>query len=229
MHRRRSIRIRLAALAIACSGIAASCGAAQQSAAPGSPGTGTASPPPAASTTPSVAPTTDPGLDAARAAIEATDLTDPATLDAILEIRSTDAGIAGAAAAIEGGATGDALWAATWIYAAFGTDAEVLVPVLSTTDPTVRAMAAAALTGWGQRDGIAVLVELLSADGYVRGAEPPMTIAAFASASLDRFVAGPTIEADATFEDRAAAWTAWLTANEATLQFDLDTARWSAR
>lgn len=171
-------------------------------------------------------PPSRPAVDAARAAIERATLSDPDSISELSAVRFTDEGAAAAAEVIQSGATGDALWAATWIYGAFGTDPAVLLPLVSTADTSVRAIAAATLLAWGQREAAGVLVALLSAEGVVRGSEPPLSIAAFARSTLDRFVDGPTIPADATPGEHAEAWQSWLAENEASMQFDLDAATW---
>ena len=172
--------------------------------------------------------TSGPAADAARSVIEGADIANPESISAISAIRFTDEGAMAAAQAIQSGATGDTLWAATWVYGAAGTDPNVLLPLLSSTDPTIRALAAAPLLAWGRREAAAELVKLLSVDGYVRGSEPPIRVAGFADGTLARFVLGPTIAEDATPADRVTAWSAWLAANEATMQFDPGTATWSA-
>jgi hypothetical protein len=167
-----------------------------------------------------------PAVEAARAAIDANNLADPATLEPLMVIRFTDEGAAAAAQAIQSGATGDALWAATWIYEASGTEPDVLMPLLSNPDVSVQAMAAVTLLAWGKREAAPVLVQLLSASGFIRGSEPPTSVSGFAAGALDRFVKGPEIAATATPEELAAAWSSWFGANQAAMQYDPDTARW---
>ena len=169
-----------------------------------------------------------PAVDATRAAIDSADITKQESIETLSTARFTHEGAAAAALAIQSGATGDALWAATWIYGASGDDPAILLPLLSSSDRTIQAMAAASLLAWGRKEAAHVLVTLLSADGIVRGSEPPVSIAALADSTLDRFVDGPALASDATPEDRAAAWSSWFTANEASMQFDIDTATWHA-
>ncbi len=172
--------------------------------------------------------TSGPAFDSARSVIDGADTTDPDSISAIGAIRFTEEGAAAAAQAIRSGATGDTLWAATWVYGAAGTDADVLLPLLSSTDPTIRALAAAPLLAWGRREAAEELVKLLGIDGDVRGSDPPLRVSDFAGGTLARFVTGPTIATDASPADRATAWSAWLAANGATMQFDPTTATWSA-
>ena len=172
--------------------------------------------------------TYDPVLAPARAAIDSTHLADGTTIDALNSIRFTDEGAAAAAEALRAGVTGDALWAATWIYGASGTDPEVLKPLLSSADVTVQAMAAVTLLAWGEREAAPVLGQLLSESGSIRGSEPPVSISGFTAGALDRFVEGPEIATNASPEERGAAWSSWLAANHASMEYDADTARWHA-
>jgi hypothetical protein len=165
---------------------------------------------------------------AARSAIDAADLTDEATLEAVYDVRVTDAGVEAAAQAIRGGASGDALWAATWIYSGHGTEAAVLLPLLSDADPTIRSMAATTLLAWGRAEAFQVLVDLVGQDGNVRGSEPPLGLSDFARGALDQHVERPPTDLEATPPDAAVAWQTWLAANETALKFDPTTGRWSA-
>jgi hypothetical protein len=169
-----------------------------------------------------------PGIAAARAAIDAANLADAASLDTLDAIRFTDDGAAAAAQAITGGASGDALWAATWIYGTSGTDPAVLKPLLANDDASIRAMAAAAALSLGERAAARVLVALVTVDGNVRASHPPISIAAFSSNALAQYIAGPTIAAGVSPTDTAAAWTAWLDAHESSMQFGADTGTWTA-
>jgi hypothetical protein len=166
---------------------------------------------------------------AARQVLEATDLANPETLSDLEAVRFTQAGQDAARALLASGASGDALWAATWIYATSGTDPSVLAPVLADEDPTIRALAAAALLSWGRPEAAAVLRDLLSATGHLRGGAPPLLISEFAAYSLGRSIEGPTIDAAATPADVTTAWTSWLAANESSMQFVAETGKWGAR
>ncbi len=168
-----------------------------------------------------------PGTEGARAAIQAANLGDPDSISAVSAIRFSDEGAAAAAAAIQSGATGDALWAATWVYGAAGTDPNILLQLLSSQDATIRALAAAPLVAWGRREAADELVRLLSTGGVLHGSAPLITIAAFADSTLQRFIHGPAIAADASAADRASAWSSWLAPNGAAMQFDADSGTWS--
>ena len=58
------------------------------------------------------------------------------------------------------------------------------------------------------------------------GSEPPHAIATYAASTLDRFVDGPTVATDPTPAQNAEAWQRWLSENETSMLFDLDTATW---
>ena len=122
--------------------------------------------------------------------LAATDAADQATVDALGEILYTDEGADAAAAAIGAGATGDELWAATWVYATSGTDASVLLPVFTAGDPSTRAVAAAGALALGEASAGPVLVQLLRDSAALRNSEPPVAVADYAAYTLGRFVAG---------------------------------------
>lgn len=167
----------------------------------------------------------DPEVVAARQAIDQIDLADPVSLEAVDAIVFTDASVLAAAAALDEGVSGGALWAATYLYASGGSDPAVLEPFLEDPDPTVRAMAAAAVLSWGSASGAAVLVDLIADDRFMAGAHPPRTLSAFALATLARFIAGPDVP-DGT-ESGAAAdlWRSWLEEHGGRLAFH--DGRWS--
>lgn len=127
-----------------------------------------------------------PGFAEARKAIAEANLADPASIDEVDGVRFTDAGVAAAGAALSGGATGDALWAATWIAATMGC-LEALETQLASDDATIRALAAAAFVAAGRTEGTAVLSALLDDSSIVRGSEPPISIGEFAAQTLDRY------------------------------------------
>jgi hypothetical protein len=165
---------------------------------------------------------------AATAAIAATDLADPASLQALDAVGMTDAGVVAAAEALASGATGDALWAATWIYAGGGIDPAPLEPLLTADDATVRAMAAASLLAQGVRAAAGPLVALSGSEEPVRGARPPLLLGAFAASTLARYVSGPELADGTSLADAAAAWSAWMSQHGASMTYDDGTGRWSA-
>jgi hypothetical protein len=167
-------------------------------------------------------------LDEARTLLAAANVSDPATLDAIDAVRFTDEAADAAAAAIASGAQGDELWAAVWVYGSSGTDPTVLAPVLSETDSSIRALAAASALAMGDEAGGAALVELLGVPDDLRGADPPVSVQAFAATSLARFVVGPEIAPDTAPDVIRDAWTGWWAEHGATISFDPATRRWTA-
>jgi hypothetical protein len=168
------------------------------------------------------------GVAEARAAIDAANLADAASLMAIDGIRFTDEGAAAAAQALQAGATGDALWAAALVYGTSGSDPAVLAPAMKSDDPTVRALAAAAVLSLGRADAARVLVALLGESGTVRGSTPPVLIDGFALSVLARYIDGPTVATGTAPKEAAPAWSSWLDAHEASMQFDTETGRWRA-
>ena len=71
-------------------------------------------------------------------------LDDGESLGRLSELYDTDAGARVSANALSGGAQGDLLWAATYVYAGSGSDPSLLEPLLSDPDPTIRTLAAGA-------------------------------------------------------------------------------------
>ena len=172
--------------------------------------------------------TTSAAVAEAARLLAAADLASPESLDAVDAVRFTDEAVDAAADAIASGATGDELWAATWVYGSSGTDPDVLAPLLEADDASVRAMAAAASLALGAVDGGSALVALLDDGGELRGSDPPLTVQTYAASSLHRFVAGPEVAAAIGAADLAGAWRAWWTDHLASLTFDPASRRWSA-
>jgi len=156
------------------------------------------------------------------------DAADPATVEPLVEIQYTDEGADAAAAAIAGGAAGDQLWAATWVYATSGDDPSVLVPAFAAADPSTRVLAAAGALALGDSAAGPVLLELLNDQTGLRESEPLVTVGDFAAYTLDRFVAGPDLPVATTPEEVATAWHQWWKAHEPSLVFDPPTRMWSA-
>jgi hypothetical protein len=168
------------------------------------------------------------GVSEARATIDGTNLADEATIQSIEAIRFADAGVAAATQALKAGVTGDALWAATWIYASSGCDVEVLVPLLARDNPTIKVMAAAGLLAGGRSEATPVLAALLADPSNLQGAKPPISIAEFTAGTLAAYVSGPTIEPDAAPGTITAAWSEWLASHGESIVFNAETGRWSA-
>jgi hypothetical protein len=177
---------------------------------------------------PSVPPADPAAVAAVRTLIDSARLDDPETLDALGAARFDDGAPEAAAAALAEGTTGDARWAAVWTYASSGTDAAVLRPVLDDPDPTLRALAAAALTAWGDPAGIPVLAALVEQPDRLAGSYPPTSVGEFAAGTLARFVSGPAIAPGSEPADEGAAWAAWTARHDpSTLAFDPETGTWS--
>jgi hypothetical protein len=167
----------------------------------------------------------------ARETLREAKLADEESIQNLESIRFTQAGVQAAAEALGSGVTGDELWAATWVYASFGTEPKVLHPMLSNQDPSIRLMAAAALVALGDRSGFDVLVRLIQVDDRLRGSRPPIAVGAFAAHTLERYTGvtlSPTSVASAAdLAAAAAAWTDWLNRNQSSLRFDEATGMWT--
>jgi len=234
-----ALRVGFVCLSVVALGALAACGSddgttvASTSTAPAEVSTTVGSTTQATAGTTQATTTSAPAVDPASvakvgAAIEAADIADPETMDVVINARLEDGAADAATSALASGVTGDQLWAATWIYAGTGTDAEVLRPLLTNDDPTVTAIAAATLASWGDADGLPVLVDLLGEDSELYAANPPQTVSDFARYSLGRYVEGPEIAADAEPAAIADAWGTWMQTNGPTLTFDEESGIWSA-
>ena len=212
---------------------AAACGSAAAPSTPPAEASGAAvSQSPDGSMSPRPASIGGPEVVAAASAIDAAKTGDPVSMGTLQSLRFTDTGTQAARQRIEAGATGDALWAATWLYATAGTDPAPLVPLLTNEDSTIRVMAAAALMALGSEDGFDVLVDAISSDDQLRGSEPPTTVARFAARTLDRYtdagLSGPA-GTPAEKAESARRWSAWLEASHSSLRFDAETGMWASR
>lgn len=186
----------------------------------------TSTPPPTqapASLAPSGGPTAV--VDAAECArlIEASNLADPASIQAVDACRYRAAGGEAAREVLVANTAGpDQLWAALWIYAASSSDPAPLVPFASNSDPTLRAMASATLVAFGDRSGFAPLAALLADTSTMGGSLPPLTIGAYVAGALLRYVVADSAPSPDQADDptaQAAAWQAWLDQNAAALQY----------
>jgi hypothetical protein len=158
----------------------------------------------------------------ASAIIAAANLADDASIDAIDAVRFTSAGTAAAQQLLAVGAAGDVLWAATWVYASGGTDPAPLMPLLSSDDPSVKAMAAAGAAAFGRVEGLDALAQMLPVDVEIKGSEPPLAVSTFAAATLARFT-GQALDRTASQAD----WLSWLQANRDQLIFDPEERTWA--
>lgn len=162
--------------------------------------------------------------------IEAVDLGDAATIDALDAVRFTAAGEQAARDVLAGAASRDARWAATWLYASSGSDPAPLRSVVLDPDPSIRALAAAGLVALGDRSGLDALVTLIPESTQLAGSHPPLAIGDFAVATSERYVEAADEPASATSEDDSTvardAWRAWLAKHAGELTFDATTRTW---
>jgi len=170
---------------------------------------------------------------AAGALIDAANLADAATITLIQAIRFTPAGTLAACRHLAAGVTGDALWAAAWVYGTGGTDPDPLLALLGSDDPTIRAIAGAGLASLGRVEGLDALAGLVSVDAGLRGSLPPVSVSAFSAATLADVTNGAVGDVStSTPEERtdsAAAWRSWLDGTRSRLSFDADQRLWLAR
>jgi hypothetical protein len=144
-----------------------------------------------------------------------------ATIDAVDACRFTSEGAAAAQAAIASGASGSALWAAVWVYAASGSDPAPLKPLATTSDASVRVMAGAALISFGDATGFDALRQSLTNGDDLEGSAPPIAIGDFAAGSLAQLITGTSLPTT------AADWATWLTSNASHLVFDAASGTWA--
>ena len=160
----------------------------------------------------------------AKAAIDAAAFDDAESLEQLGPLAFTEEGAAAAAEVLAATPEGAAKWAAVYVYANGGDDAEVLTPYLADADPSVRVLAAAGVVTMGGRAGITVLIDLLTVNDTLTGSTPPMRVWEVAAANLLSMPAdglGPALDADdATRAVSQQAWRDWFTANGARLTFD---------
>jgi hypothetical protein len=170
----------------------------------------------------------------ARTLIEHASMADPASVEAVDNLRFTAAGDQAAAALLRSGASGDARWAATWVYASDPKDPAVLRPLLEDQDVAIRLMAAAGLVSVGDDSGFAAIEDALGDGTILAGSEPPTPAWRFADETLRKMVpdgaaAVPEPKAGATepgsLKDD---WSSWLLQHQASLTFDRADGTWSA-
>lgn len=150
----------------------------------------------------------------------------------LVDHRSDPEVVAAAEAALAGGASGDELWAATFVWSNEGTDPDPLVELLDDEDSSIRYMAATGLIGRGRVEGFGPLIAVLTDESVLRGFEPAGPVWAAATTALVRFTAisahGPPWDADTArlqlAQDR---WQEWLEANQSRLAFDAVDLIWS--
>ena len=155
--------------------------------------------------------------------IRAMDLANDATVFAVDRCRFTLEGGEAAKAVLAANVSGDALWAAIWVYVDSASDPAPLRPFVRAGTPTTRAMASAGAIAFGDSAGFDGLREALTADQQLDGSTPPIAISAFALGALERYVIVP--DAPTT----AADWATWLSSNGTRLGFDPSQGTWSLR
>jgi hypothetical protein len=145
--------------------------------------------------------------------------------------RGDPAVVAAARESLQRGATGDELWAATFVWVNEGDDPEPLLALLDDEEVTIRVMAATGLVARGRAEGFPVLIEALTDDSALVGHEPPEQAWHRATTVLMRFTGqgelGPPLDADNT--QRAAAqerWRNWLADSGDNLTFDAEAFLW---
>jgi hypothetical protein len=171
-------------------------------------------------------------VEVAASTLQATKLDDDASLAALEGIRFTPAGTEAAARLLGSGATGDVLWAATYVYASAGADPTPLRSLAgsSTASLTIRTMAGAGLLAAGDVAGFGPLLLALAASEQMDGAAPAGYLWEFAADVLERYTHtgfGPGLAA--TDPERAtivAHWQTWLDTNRDRLRFDATTHLW---
>jgi hypothetical protein len=171
-------------------------------------------------------------IEAASSVLKAVRLSDADSLAALQGVRLTTAGTEAAAGLLRSGATGDTLWAATYVYASVGDDPALLrsIATSTTASPSIRAMAAAGLVGRGDLAGFDPLIAALGGSDAMDGSEPAGAIWEFAADVLERYTHtgfGPTLAAsEAERATIQAQWKTWLDANRAHLRFDPSSKLW---
>jgi hypothetical protein len=152
----------------------------------------------------------------------------------LVDHRSDPEVVAAAEGALAAGASGDQLWAATYVWSNEGTDPEPLVALLADQESAIRYMAATGLIARGRIEGFSPLIAALTDESVLAGFEPAGPVWAAATTALVRFTAisahGPPWDADTArlqlAQDR---WQTWLQANQSQLFFDAVDLIWSTR
>ena len=229
----------LAPVLAACTG--ASAPSASDAAAP----SGTASPltAPVASASepgepmPSGTPTSSPDeqevtVEEARTRVAAARLEDGESLDALADLIGTETGAAAAAEALAGDVEGDALWAATYVYAASGADPGPLRTLAEHSDASIRVLAAGGLISMGDASGFDLLVAELTNEQLMAGAHGATPIAHVAAQMLvagtgnAELIPDPEAGTDGLAALRSA-WTGWLADNRDRLTYDPVSRAWT--
>lgn len=168
--------------------------------------------------------------NACRRLIESVNLADGATIKGVEGCRFSPAGADAAVSVLGSSTSPDALWAALWVYSASGSDAAPVKPFATSTDTTLRAMAAATLIAFGDRSGLAAAQDLLAATDILRGSFPPIPISSYVMATLTQYVVAadaPASDGSGDVATDAQAWATWLGTHRDTLQFSDSDGVWT--
>lgn len=169
-----------------------------------------------------------------RTVILQANLKDPTSRSAIERLQGTEAGTAAAAAALAEGVSGDALWAAAYVYAAGSGDPAPLRPLLQERDVWIRVLAGAGLVARGDVSGFEVLVDGLLHQDPLRGSSPPTPVWTVVTAVLVRMTGVSQFGPHWDFDQRRRTlahrrWRSWLEKNHERLWFDSSTGEWDVR
>ena len=158
------------------------------------------------------------------------DVTDVLVMSSLAEHRLEPAVLLTARQVLDAGASGSQAWAAAYVWANGGDDVAPLLSLLTDPDPEIQVMAATGLIARGDDHGFRPLIAALTNDSLTAGSPAPVW--QNAALALVRFTAisanGPPFDGSpAQRQTAAAAWTAWVDTNGASLTFDPATALWS--
>jgi hypothetical protein len=163
--------------------------------------------------------------------INALDLANEATIESLDPCRFSSEGETAAREVLAANPTGNALWAALWVYASAGSDPAPVRPFLHHADATVAVMASATLVAFGDASGFAGLAEALDRTGRVTGSTPPLAIDDFALSSLATYVVGadvpPAADGAADLATLKKSWRDWLANHQTSLVFSTTDGTWS--
>jgi hypothetical protein len=161
------------------------------------------------------------------------DLASEATIDEIGgTLRFTRAGEEAARQTLVSSTNTNALWAALWVYASAGTDPEPLRPLLTNSDPSLRAMAAAILVSLGDAQGFDELRKALTDESSLLGAHPPRSIQTYVLGILSQYISADGMPAEPATEEglpaAATDWSTWMEQHAFNMQFEPSSGTWSA-
>lgn len=211
----------LLATALACNGVAApperstSTGAASPA----------ASSPPADAPRPVAPPSVATAPEPVSAPISLGATVDPAIIAAAEAARGTAEGKRFATERLRAGVTGDALWAAVYVYSTDGDDPTLLEPLLTAGDATIRVLAAGGLLRMGEKSGFPALIAETANPAILAGSEPPQSIGEIAALML-AMASGEGLDITPSASTKKA-WSDWYAAHRERLKYDPHTG-WSA-